>query len=132
MAQITDRNLTFIEFSEGGQKKVEIQVTYKAVFSPAERNLITSLPGFKFQETIQLTGVDTGSTGEILIEKLLPVQDIPLTSNGPLTIQRTRTIKALRSLLQEDSAPGDADEIRCNIQIISVFASGFAQGVLPG
>ena len=54
MAQITDRNLTFIEFSEGGQKKVEIKVTYKAVFSPAERNLITSLPGFKFQETIQV------------------------------------------------------------------------------
>ena len=63
---------------------------------------------------------------------MLPVQDIPLTSNGPLTLQRTRTIKALRSLLQEDPAPFDADEIRCNIQIMSVFASGFAQGVLAG
>lgn len=132
MAQITDRNLTFREFSEGGQKKVEIKVTYKAVFSPAERNLITSLPGFKFLETIQVTGVDPGPTEEILIEKVLPVQEIPLTSNGPLTVQRTRTIKALRILLQEDPTPGDSDEIRCNIQIMSVFASGFAEGVLAG
>jgi hypothetical protein len=128
MAQITNVNLTLTEFVEGNptQKKVEIQVTYNAVFSQAERTLITS-SGLQCVENIQVLGVDQPpGTGEILVEKVLPVQTIPVTSGqGLLTVPRSRTIKVLRSLLQEDPAPFDADEIRCKIQIISIFASQF-------
>jgi hypothetical protein len=125
MAQILNPNLTLsAPFNEGGQLKVTIQVTYNAVFSEVERNLITS-SGFICEENIQVIGVDFGVPGEILINRVFPVQNIPVTvGSGPLTVPRTRTIKALRSLLQEDSAPFDADEISCKIQLSSVFGSG--------
>jgi hypothetical protein len=135
MAQITNQTLVLSPFVEGGQEKVTIEVTYKAVFSVVERNFIAS-SGFQCLENIQVIGIDPPSltTGQILVEKVLPVQEIEVTSGLiPLTVSRTRTIKVLRSLLQEDTAPFDADEIRCKIQILSGLASGFTPvGVLAG
>ncbi|NJK65266.1 MAG: hypothetical protein HC789_03110 [Microcoleus sp. CSU_2_2] len=135
MAQITNQTLTLTPFVEGGVAKVNIQVTYDAVFSVSERALTTPPFNWKFLETIQVVGVDLPlGTGEILLEKVLPVQEIPVTAGpGSLTVTRIRTVKALRTLLQEDPAPGDADEIRCHIQILPVSASEFTpQQVLAG
>jgi hypothetical protein len=136
MAKIINQTLTLTPFMEDGLSKVNIQVTYDAVFSPAERGLTTPPFEWKFLETIQVIGVDPpfGTTGQILVEKMLPVQEIPVTPGpGSLTVPRIRIVKALRTLLQEDPAPGDADEIRCNIQILPVSASEFTpQQVLPG
>ncbi len=137
MAQITNQTLTLSQFVDpvDGLSKVNIQVTYDAVFSGSERGLTTPPFEWKFLETIQVTGVDIAfATGEILVEKMLPVQEIPVTTGaGSLTVSRIRTVKALRTLLQEDPAPGDADEIRCHIQILPVAASGFTpQQVLAG
>ena len=128
MAQIINQTLTLTPFVEGGLSKVTIQVTYDAVFSANERGLTTPPFQWKFLETIQVIGVDPpfGTTGEILVEKFLPVQEIPVTPGAvPLTVSRMRTAKILRTLLQEDPAPGDADEIRCNIQILPVSANDF-------
>ena len=135
MATISVPNLIITPIV-GSPDKVTIQVTYDVTFSPAERNLTASPFEWKFLETIQVTGVELpfGTTGEILLEKFLPVQAIEVTPGGtPQTFSRMRTAKALRILLQEDPAPGDADEIRCNIQILPVSASGFTNVVsLPG
>lgn len=138
MAQINNATLTFsTPFTEGGQRKVNIQVKYDAVFNASERND----PDLRFLETIEIVGVDLvfgGEIEEILIEKVLPTQEIPVTpGQGSETVERTRTFKALRSLLQEDPAPGNADEIRCNIQIAYVVAnataaSASANAVLAG
>jgi hypothetical protein len=124
MAQILNPNLTLsAPFNEGGQLKVIIQVTYQAVFSEVERNLIIS-SGFTCEENIQVIGVDFGIPGEILINRVFPVENIPVTlGSGPLTLTRQRDIKALRSLLQEDLGP-NADEISCKIKLSSVFGSG--------
>jgi hypothetical protein len=135
MAQITNQTLTLTPFVEAGVSKVKIEVTYDAVFSVSERSLTTPPFEWKFLENIQVIGVDLAfATGEILVEKMLPVQEIPVTAGpGSLTVTRIRTVKALRTLLQEDPAPGDADEIRCHIQILPVAASGFTpQQVLAG
>ena len=130
MAQIISPTLNLSQFVDpvDGLLKVEIQVTYDAVFSFAERGLTTPPLEWKFLEIIQVIGVDPpfGTTGQILIEKVLPVQEITVGAGaGSLTVPRIRTVKALRTLLQEDPAPGDADEIRCYIQILPVAASGF-------
>jgi hypothetical protein len=135
MATISVPNLIITPIA-GSPEKVTIQVTYDVTFSPAERNLTASPFEWKFLETIQVTGVEIpfGTTGEILLDKFLPVQAIEVTPGGtPQTFSRMRTAKALRTLLQEDPAPGDADEIRCNIQILPVSANGFTNVVsLPG
>ncbi len=130
MAQITSPTLTLTPFVDpiDGLSKVIIEVTYNAVFSNNERGLTTPPFNWKFLETIQVIGIDPpfGTTGQILVEKMLPVQEIPVTAGpGSLTVTRIRTVKALRTLLQEDPAPGDADEIRCNIQILPVSANEF-------
>ncbi|WP_293334582.1 hypothetical protein [Microcoleus sp. CAWBG58] len=130
MAIISVPNLIITPIA-GSPEKVTIQVTYDVTFSPAERNLTASPFEWKFLETIQVTGVELpfGTTGEILLDKFLPVQAIEVTPGGtPQTFSRMRTAKALRSLLQED--PGaDNDEIRCNIQILPVSANGFTNVV---
>jgi hypothetical protein len=129
MATITNAQLIVTPIV-GIPAKVTIQVTYDVTFSPAERNLTTPPFEWKFLETIQVTGVELpfGTTGEILIDKFLPVQAIPVTSTSG-TFSRMRTALALRSLLQEDPTPGDNDEIRCNIQILPVCASEFTNVV---
>jgi hypothetical protein len=104
-----------------GLRKVTITVKYNAVFSECERTLSTNL---KFRETIKIVGVDLLPPIEQGLLNILPVQDITVTSgSGPLTVSRTRTAVALRSLLQEDLSQSDPDEIRCKINITYVAAS---------
>ena len=119
MPTITNAKLILTKRS-GLPEKVEIKVTYDAVFSDCERTLS---PNLKFRETIKIVGVDILPPIEQGLLDILPVQEIPVTGgSGSLTVPRTRTGLALRSLLQEDPGP-DADEIRCKISIAYVGAS---------
>ena len=126
MAAINNATLTLNPIVGSSPPKVNIQVKYDAVFNASERN---QQPHLRFLETIQIVGVDSifgVESEEILIEKVLPTQEIPVTAgSGSLTVPRTRTVLALRSLLQEDPGP-NADEIRCNIQIAYVVATATA------
>ena len=120
MPTITNAKLTLTKRS-GPPEKVEIKVTYNAVFSDFERTLS---PNLKFRETIKIVGVDILPPIEQSLLDVLPVQEIPVTTGaGSLTVSRTRTALALRTLLQEDPGPADADEIRCKISIAYVGAS---------
>ena len=119
MPTITNAKLTLTKRS-GPPEKVEIKVTYNAVFSDCERTLS---PNLKFRETIKIVGVDLLPPIEQGLLDVLPVQEIPVTTGaGSLTVSRTRTALALRTLLQEDPGP-DSDEIRCKISIAYVGAS---------
>ena len=119
MPTITNAKLILTKLS-GLPEKVEIKVTYNAVFSDCERTLS---PNLKFRETIKIVGVDLLPPIEQGLLDVLPVQEIPVTTGaGSLTVSRTRTALALRTLLQEDPGP-DPDEIRCKISIAYVGAS---------
>ena len=119
MPTITNAKLILTKLS-GLPEKVEIKVTYNAVFSDCERTLS---PNLKFRETIKIVGVDILPPIEQGLLDVLPVQEIPVTTGaGSLTVSRTRTALALRTLLQEDPGP-DPDEIRCKISIAYVGAS---------
>ncbi|MGL5065691.1 MAG: hypothetical protein ACRC62_37450 [Microcoleus sp.] len=124
MATITGANLTLsLPFDDivDGQRKVTITVKYNAVFTECERTLS---PNLKFQENIQIVGVDLIPPTEQFLMNIFPVQDIPVTTgSGPLTVLRVRTALALRSLLQEDPSLFNDDEIRCKINISYVGAS---------
>ena len=118
MPTITNAKLILTKLS-GLPEKVEIKVTYNAVFSDCERTLS---PNLKFRETIKIVGVDLLPPIEQGLLDILPAQDITVPSSGSLTVSRTRTALALRTLLQEDPGP-DPDEIRCKISIAYVGAS---------
>lgn len=118
MPTITNAKLILTKLS-GLPEKVEIKVTYNAVFSDCERTLS---PNLKFRETIKIVGVDILPPIEQGLLDILPAQDITVPSLGSLTVSRTRTALALRTLLQEDPGP-DPDEIRCKISIAYVGAS---------
>lgn len=118
MPTITNAKLILTKLS-GLPEKVEIKVTYNAVFSDCERTLS---PNLKFRETIKIVGVDILPPIEQGLLDILPAQDITVPSSGSLTVSRTRTALALRTLLQEDPGP-DPDEIRCKISIAYVGAS---------
>ena len=118
MPTITNAKLILTKLS-GLPEKVEIKVTYNAVFSDCERTLS---PNLKFRETIKIVGVDILPPIEQGLLDILPAQDITVPSLGSLTVSRTRTALALRTLLQEDPGP-DSDEIRCKISIAYVGAS---------
>ena len=118
MPTITNAKLILTKLS-GLPEKVEIKVTYNAVFSDCERTLS---PNLKFRETIKIVGVDILPPIEQGLLDILPAQDITVPSLGSLTVSRTRTALALRTLLQEDPGP-DPDEIRYKISIAYVGAS---------
>ena len=127
MATITTPVLTLTKFTENTQEKVKIEVKYNVTFSQNEIDLQTS--GFKFQEVIQVLGVDAPNpVDQLLVSNIVPVQDITIPGVG-VAVSRMRTAKVLRKNLQEDSIAGDADEIRCSIQIIPVAASTFTNTV---
>ncbi|MBD2182933.1 hypothetical protein H6S82_08510 [Planktothrix sp. FACHB-1355] len=127
MATIASPTLTLTPFTEGGQQKVKIEVKYNVTFTANE--VILQTDGFKFQEVIQVLGVDAPSpVDQVLVSNILPTQDITIPGAG-VAVSRTRTAKALRKDLQEDPTTGDADEIRCSIQIIPVAASAFTNTV---
>lgn len=113
MASISGANLTLTTVGSN----VTIGVTYTATFTEFERSLANL--GLRFRERIRVIGIDPpgGFNGTILPVSFgsttLPVTPGP----GPLSIPRNRTVTVPRSVLQEDTAPGDADEIRCEIII---------------
>jgi hypothetical protein len=117
MPRTNSRNLTLTPV--GGN--VRIDVTYNAVFLPFERRLAAL--GLAYQERIQVQGVDEMTPGPEFVT--LPIsfenQILPVTDGAVLqTIERTRTVTVPRQMLQEDPVAGDADEIRCQIQIVPI------------
>jgi hypothetical protein len=96
-----------------------IDVTYDVEFSEFERNLAAD--GMRFHHHIDVIGVDPAgsTTGTTLVS--FPTSNIPVTQGaGSLVVARNASLTVLRSLLQEDAAAGDSDEIRCKIRIHSV------------
>ena len=95
---------------------VTVKVTYNAVFSPFERFLAAN--GLRFEERIRVIGVDPpgATTGTVLHN--FPPQILPVTAGAvPLALPRNRSLTVTRASLQEDAGAGDADEIRCRIEI---------------
>jgi hypothetical protein len=112
MPTTNNRNLTLTTVGAN----VTINVTYNAVFSPFERFLAAN--GLVFQERISTIGVDPpgGFAGTTLNN--FPAQNLPVTAGAaPQTIARNRSMTVTRASLQEDAGAGDADEIRCRIEI---------------
>jgi hypothetical protein len=115
MPSTNSRNLTLTPV--GGN--VRIDVTYNALFQPFERRLAAL--GLSYQERIQVQGVDEVDPEFVTLPISFPNQVLPVT-DGPVlqTIERTRTVTVPRQMLQEDPVAGDADEIRCQIQIVPI------------
>jgi hypothetical protein len=112
MSSTNTRNLTLTTVGAN----VTVDVTYNAVFSPLERHLAAN--GLVFQERISVTGVDPpgATTGTTLHN--FPVQNLPVTAGVvPQVIARNRSLVVTRASLQEDAGLGDADEIRCRIEV---------------
>ncbi len=115
MPSTNSRNLTLTTVGAN----VTVNVTYNAVFSPFERFLAAN--GLRFEERIRVIGVDPpgATTGTILHN--FPAQTLPVTAGAvPQTIARNRSITVTRASLQEDAGLGDADEIRCRIEITPI------------
>lgn len=109
MAAISNANLTLTTTGN----TTTVNVVYKATFSPFERFLASK--GMRFQEKIAVQGVD-GAVGTVIINFISDI--IPVTDGTTdLVVTRNRSRSVLRSVLQEDTAPGDTDEIRCKISI---------------
>lgn len=127
MATISNQLLTLSDMVENGVNMVRVEIKYDVTFNTTEEFLQSI--GFKFQEIIQVLGVDAGSVmDQILLDKFMPVQNITVPTGGG-TVSRKRTGKVSRAFLQEDPAAGDADEIRCSIQILPAAATEFTQVV---
>lgn len=123
MPTTNSRNLTLTTVDSN----VTIKVTYNAVFSAFERHLAGL--GLLYQERIRVLGIDPpgSTTGAVL--HTFAVQSLPVTNgDSTQTIPRSREITVSRASLQEDSAAGDADEIRCKIEILAV---GMPPSVTP-
>jgi hypothetical protein len=104
-----------------------IEVQYTAQFTVFERRLAGL--GLVFREQISVIGIDPpgGTTGSVINQ--FPFQNLPVTDGAVVqTIPRVRTLTVPRASLQEDSAAGDDDEIRCRINIASV---GFPPALTP-
>jgi hypothetical protein len=96
-----------------------INVTYNVSFSVFERHLVGL--GLIFRERIRVFGVDPpgSTTGTVLAN--FPAPNLPVTDGGaPQTIARNVSITVPRTLLNEDAALGDNDEIRCRIRIAAI------------
>ena len=118
MPTITAPNLTLTTVNN---QTTTIRVTYTVAFSQLERGLAGL--GMDYHDHIDVFGRD-GSTDTLLLAEPLPnfgTHSIPVTSgSGTQTFNIDRSIVVARSLLQEDTAVGDSDEIRCKIRIHSV------------
>ncbi len=112
MASIKDQELRITQ--EGSSATVT--VTYKAMFSPLDRQMASQ--GLRFRENIVLQGMDgSNATNLTWLEHFY----FSLTAGtGDLTIPRESKKTISRSVLQEDVAAGDADEIRAMIHITPV------------
>ena len=120
MPTVTNPTLTLTTVGSGSSAEVTIDVTFDAVFTELERNL--AVLGLKFHRHINVYGMDpSGSLTGIEIsgtEGLFPHINFALTQgSGDEIIPVSASQTVLRSVLQEDTALGDADEIRCKIRI---------------
>lgn len=108
---------------------VTIRVTYNAVFSPLERHLAAK--GLIFQERIQVIGEDVGTATDQIL-RTFPLVNISVSEGaGYLTVPRDREITVPRALLQEDTGLGDADEIRCKIEITPIGMPAVVSAFTP-
>jgi hypothetical protein len=114
MPSVTNANLALTTVGQN----VTINVTYNAVFTAFERQLVGL--GMRFHEHIDVIGVDPpGGTTGLLITSF-PLANIAVTvGGGSQTIARNVSRTVTRASLQEDIGLGDADEIRCKIRIHS-------------
>jgi len=119
MATINTATLTLTTVNQD----VTINVTFNAVFSGFERQLAGL--GMIFHEHIDVIGIDPpGSlTGTVLPDTsgLFPHTRFAVTVGaGDQVIARNVSKTITRASLQEDTAVGDADEIRCKIRIHAI------------
>ena len=106
---------------------VHIKIHFDVRFSEFERKLAGL--GLTFHAHVAVLGVDPsgGTTGVTLAA--VKGERFAVTSGGaPQTLAFDRTITRGRETLQEDTAVGDADEIRARI---SIHAEGFPPEFTP-
>lgn len=114
MPSTNSRNLTLTTVGSN----VTINVKYNAVFTPFERHLASN--GLHFHERIRVIGEDPGTATDIVLTSF-PAFHFPVTAGaGNQTIPRNVSKTVTRASLQEDPGLGDADEIRCRIEIAPV------------
>jgi hypothetical protein len=113
-----------------------VRVQYSVTFTALE--VFLAEHGLTFREAIYAMGIDPPEIGTSRLLYLFPPENIPVPpGTTPLTIARDRSFTVPRRLLQEDPAPGDADEIQCGILIeplgLPAEVSAFTdQEILPG
>jgi hypothetical protein len=76
--------------------------------------------GLEYFERIAVIGVDPPGSTSGTVLRSFNSEVIPVNTNlifGSETIDRDRSFTVPRAVLQEDTTPGDADEIRCRIRI---------------
>lgn len=115
MPTVNGANLTLTTVNQN----VTINVTFNAVFTAFERQLAGL--GMNYHEHVEVIGVDPagGTTGVVLTS--FPLANLAVTAGaGSQTIARNLSKTVSRASLQEDTALGDDDEIRCKIRIHSV------------
>jgi hypothetical protein len=123
MASVLAPNLTLTTVGSN----VTINVTYTAQASQLERFLVAN--GMAIQERITVIGIDPpgGITGTTIT--FMPTQTLPVTGGaGPLNLARNRTITVTRAVLQEDAGVGDADEVRCKIELRPIGLPASVEG----
>lgn len=115
MPSVNSANLTLTTVNQD----VTINITFNAVFTAFERQLAGL--GMGFHQHVDVLGVDPpgSTTGTVLAS--FPLTSFAVTVGaGSQTIPRNASITRSRASLQEDTAAGDNDEIRCKIRIHSV------------
>lgn len=115
MPQTNNRQLTLTTVGSD----VTINVTYNAIFAAFERRLAGL--GLTFRERVDVIGVDPAgsTTGTVLTS--FPIANLAVTDGAaPQVIARNISRTVPRALLQEDSAVGDSDEIRCRVRIEAI------------
>lgn len=98
---------------------VTITVTYDAVFTAFERQLVGF--GTTYHAHVDVVGMDPAGalTGAVLT--VFPLTPLAVAvGGGNQIVPRTDQIVVPRAALNEDAAPKNDDEIRCNIRIHTV------------
>jgi hypothetical protein len=122
MPTVTNPNLTLSE-SNG---IVTMTITFIPAFSSFEKEL-GSL-GCTYDAHYTVHGVDNGLPGAELTAVDIPNQAIPMSRTMPvLPVVQSATVA--RSLLQEDPAVGDPDELKVKIVLHSHIPEVFTEGV---
>lgn len=116
MPTIRNANLTLTTTGD----KTKINVSYDVFFNSLEMHL--DAKGLQFKEYITVMGMDSPGSRLGTVLHNFPSQTIQ-TVSGPVPIpvvHRNRTKTVPRLSLDEDPSVGDADEIRCRIEVVPV------------